>query len=103
MSCLNIDINSDGTIRKRQYSNGKEVYYDKNNNVVKIKYSNGKLETKQYHENGNLKYHRYPNGKEEYFNANKQLIHRKHNNSEEIWERDDAGKCIKYTKHVYYK
>ena len=74
----------------------------KSGNVIKITHLGDKEDIKEYHNNGVLAYRKYPNGKEEWYNENKQLIQRNHNDCEEIWIRNEFGKCIEYFKHVYY-
>ena len=87
----------------KTHINGQIDYYDENNRIIEIKYPNTKYEQREYHSNGVLKSRKFPNGKYERYNEDKQLIYRKYNNEEEIWERDTDGRCIKYTRHVYFK
>ena len=89
-----------GTSFIRKYKDGRKEHYDANDNLTKIEYTNGAL--KEYHDNGNLRFRIFPNGKCERYNYNKKLIYRKHNNCEEIWTYNRDGKCIEYTKHVYF-
>lgn len=92
-----------GTTFIRKYKNGREVYYNADNRIIKIIYPNGKVEEKDYYDNGVLKLRVYPNGKCERYNIDKKLVYRKHDNCEEAWLYNQDGKCIEYTKHVYYK
>ena len=89
-------------IYKKIYNNGREVYYNEYNNIIKIMYPNGKMDIREYYPNGVLKFRIFPNGKCEKYSTDKKLIYRKYNNCEEIWQRDNTGKCIEYIKHVYY-
>ena len=94
--------NTDKVAFTRYYHNGRIVYYDSSNRIIKIKYPNGKIDIRDYHPNGVLKYRRFPNGKHEGYTTDKKLVYRKRDNCEEIWSYDLNGKCVMYSKHVYY-
>jgi len=83
-------------------SNGYERWkeYDKKNNLIHYKHSNGREEWNKYDKNNNLIYYKHSNGVEYWneYDKNNNLIHFKDSNGYEEWNKYD-----KKNNKIHYK